>query len=93
MLSRTFNASWIADNAASVGSFIFFGVLAMSIVASHHLERSGQRASVRATSALPLKIARIPLGSPFTSRAHQIPLLLGYATARQNEKNCSPICL
>src|SRR5262249_59772945 len=32
--SRTESASWIADNAASVGSLIFFGVFAMSIVAS-----------------------------------------------------------
>src|ERR1700722_1227345 len=31
--SRTLSASWIADSAASVGSFIF-GVFAMSIVAS-----------------------------------------------------------
>src|SRR5262249_55930858 len=32
--SRTWSASWIADSAASVGSLIFFGVLAMSVVAS-----------------------------------------------------------
>src|SRR5207253_6961838 len=31
--SRTWSASWIADSAASVGSFIFFGVFAMSVVA------------------------------------------------------------
>ncbi len=31
--SRTLSASWMADSAASVGSFIF-GVLAMSVVAS-----------------------------------------------------------
>ena len=31
--SRMCNASWIADNAASVGSFAFFGLLAISVVA------------------------------------------------------------
>src|SRR5713101_6079037 len=35
-VSRTVSASWIADSAASVGSFIFFGVLAMSVVASYY---------------------------------------------------------
>ena len=35
-VSRTFSASWIADSAASVGSFIFFGVFAMSVVASSY---------------------------------------------------------
>ena len=34
--SRTLSASWIADSAASVGSFIFLGVFAMSVVASHY---------------------------------------------------------
>jgi hypothetical protein len=28
------SACWIADSAASVGSFIFFGLLAISVVAS-----------------------------------------------------------
>src|SRR5262245_36345170 len=32
--SCTWRAAWIADSAASVGSLIFFGVLAMSVVAS-----------------------------------------------------------
>src|SRR5215471_4754992 len=35
-VSRTDSASWIADRAASVGSFIFFGVFAISVVASYY---------------------------------------------------------
>jgi hypothetical protein len=35
-LSRTERASWMADKAASVGSFIFFGVFAISVVASYY---------------------------------------------------------
>jgi hypothetical protein len=32
--SRMLSASWMADRAVSVGSFIFFGVFAMTVVAS-----------------------------------------------------------
>ncbi len=41
--SRTLSASWIADSAASVGSFIFFGVFAMSVVASYYAELQRRR--------------------------------------------------
>src|SRR6516165_6692855 len=34
--SRAVSASWIAESAASVGSLIFFGVFAMSVVASYY---------------------------------------------------------
>src|SRR5262249_8334947 len=34
--SRAGRASWIAESAAAVGSLIFFGVFAMSVVASYH---------------------------------------------------------
>ena len=37
-----FEASWIADSAASVGSTIFFGLLAMSVVASRFTPRLGR---------------------------------------------------
>src|SRR5262249_8307974 len=36
--SRAESASWIAESAASVGSLIFFGVFAMSVVASYYAE-------------------------------------------------------
>ena len=35
-VSRAVSASWIAESAASVGSVIFFGVFAMSVVASYY---------------------------------------------------------
>src|SRR5258707_13925589 len=35
-VSRTVSASWIADSAASIGSFILFGAFAMSVVASYY---------------------------------------------------------
>ena len=44
--SRTLSASWIADSAASVGSFIFFGVFAMSVVASHYAGPEPRRESI-----------------------------------------------
>src|SRR5262245_50468121 len=61
--SRAESASWIAESAASVGSLIFFGVFAMSVVASYYagLEQRQERTPGRATSASSLEI---PSGPP-----------------------------
>src|SRR5262249_2608193 len=54
--SRAESASWIAESAASVGSLIFFGVFAMSVVASYYagLEQRQERilTALRARLAL-----------------------------------------
>src|SRR5262249_42910426 len=44
--SRAESASWIAESAASVGSLIFLGVFAMSVVASYYagLQQRQERA-------------------------------------------------
>jgi hypothetical protein len=44
------SASWIADSAASVGSFIFFGVFAMSVVASYYAGPEPRQVHFPATS-------------------------------------------
>src|SRR5262245_20345875 len=61
------SASWIAESAASVGSLIFFGVFAMSVVASYYagLQQRQERNPGRATSAFSLEI---PSGTPSGSR-------------------------
>src|SRR5262247_3404109 len=65
--SRAESASWIAESAASVGSLIFFGVFAMSVVASYYagLQQRQERDPDRATSAFSLEI---PSGTPSGSR-------------------------
>src|SRR6516225_4424986 len=65
--SRAESASWIAESAASVGSLIFFGVFAMSVVASYYagLQQRQERNPDRATSAFSLEI---PSGTPSGSR-------------------------
>src|SRR5262245_34167769 len=65
--SRAESASWIAESAASVGSLIFFGVFAMSVVASYYagLEQRQERTPGRATNASSLEI---PSGTPSGSR-------------------------
>src|SRR5262252_4522626 len=65
--SRAVSASWIAESAASVGSLIFFGVFAMSVVASDYAGPEQRRGapSDRATSAFRLEI---PSGPPSGSR-------------------------
>src|SRR5205807_4286793 len=45
-LSRVLSASWIAESAASVGSVIFFGLLAISVVASHYAGPQQRRVQV-----------------------------------------------
>src|SRR5262249_43751161 len=57
--SRAGGASWIAESGASVGSLIFFGVFAMSVVASYYagLERRQER-------ILTAPRARLALRSP-----------------------------
>src|SRR5262249_9533708 len=78
------SASWIADRAASVGSFIFFGVFAISVVASYYAGPLRQATAAaghapnRATSALASIRRRIPLGQPAVTRRADIPLPFGY---------------
>src|SRR5262249_21316668 len=85
-VSRTDSASWIADRAASVGSFIFLGVLAVSVVASYYagpLRRTtaaAGQAPNRATGALASICLRIPLGQPAVTRRADTPLPFGYPT-------------
>ena len=60
-VSRTLSASWIADRAASVGSFIFFGVFAMSVVASHYAGPEPRQEDPRPRhERVSLEIPRIP---------------------------------
>src|SRR4249919_503004 len=59
--SRAVSASWIAESAASVGSVIFFGVFAMSVVASYYAGTEQRPDPGRATSAFSLEI---PSGTP-----------------------------
>ena len=72
------SASWIADSAASVGSLIFFGVFAMSVVASYYAGPEQRPDPDRATSALALRSLRNPLGQPAVTRRTDIPLPFGY---------------
>src|SRR5467141_1410925 len=78
--SRAESASWIAESAASVGSLIFFGVFAMSVVASYYagLEQRQERDPDRATSALALRSLRNPLGRSPMRAAQTLSLPLGY---------------
>src|SRR5260221_3223980 len=71
--SRAVSASWIAERAASVGSLIFFGVFAMSVVASYYAgpEQRRERSLTALRARLSLEIpSRTPSGSR-QSRAAQ----------------------
>src|SRR5262249_57536616 len=74
--SRAESASWIAESAASVGSVIFFGVFAMSVVASYYagLQQRQERNPDRATSAFSLEIpSGTPSGPAVTRRTDNSP--------------------
>ena len=86
--SRTLSASWIADSAASVGSFIFFGVFAMSVVASHYAGPGPRPASSgprheRASLEVP---SGFPLGQPAVTRRADIPLPFDHPTGLANRR-------
>src|SRR5579863_1414505 len=76
--SRTLSASWMADSAASVGSFIF-GVFAMSVVASSvtldQVRGSENGPRRERVSSSPLEWSS---GSGLERAAKHIPLPLGY---------------
>src|SRR5262249_56209005 len=70
--SRAVSASWIAESAASVGSLIFFGVLAMSVVASYYAGPEQRREPT--LTALPARLSlEIPSGTPSGSRQSRAP--------------------
>src|SRR5262249_43340550 len=60
--SRAESASWIAESAASVGSLIFFGVFAMSVVASYSAGR--ERRQDRILTAPRARLALRPPPDP-----------------------------
>src|SRR5262245_4228612 len=79
-LSRTVSASWIADSAASVGSFIFFGVFAMSVVASYYAGPE-QRPARGPTAPRARSVLRSPPDPPRAAvgtRRKDIPLPPGH---------------
>src|SRR6516164_9855678 len=65
--SRAVSASWIAESAASVGSLIFFGVFAMSVVASYYAGPEQRRERILTTLRARLSL-EIPSGTPSGSR-------------------------
>src|SRR5271165_6565122 len=72
-VSRMESASWMADNAASVGSLIFFGVFAMSVVASYlrwTRAAAGMRASPHHKRVPPEIAVGSPLGQPGSHAPH-----------------------
>ena len=92
VVSRTVSASWIADSAASVGSFIFFGVFAMSVVASHYAgpeprqERFLTAPRARCASRSPPDPPRAA-GSN-APRRHSTAVRLSYRLGRPKETAC-----
>ena len=90
-VSAHVSASWIADSAASVGSFIFFGVFAMSVVASYYAGPEPRPDDPdRATSALALRSPPEPpraAGSNAPHR-HSTAVRLSYRLGKPKETAC-----
>src|SRR6516164_3180045 len=89
--SRAVSASWIAESAASVGSLIFFGVFAMSVVASYYAGPEQRRE--RTLTALRARLSlEIPSGTPSGSRqsraAQTIHRRWAILSAWDTEGNC-----
>jgi hypothetical protein len=89
--SRAVSASWIAESAASVGSLIFFGVFAMSVVASYYAGPEQRRE--RTLTALRARLSlEIPSGTPSGSRqsraAQTIHRRWAILSAWHTEGNC-----
>src|SRR6201982_4184383 len=89
--SRAVSASWIAESAASVGSLIFFGVFAMSVVASYYAGPLQRRE--RSLTALRARLSlEIPSGTPSGSRqsraAQTIHRRSAILSALHTEGNC-----
>src|SRR6476659_2328474 len=89
--SRAVSASWIAESAASVGSLIFFGVFAMSVVASYYAGPEQRRE--RSLTALRARLSlEIPSGTPSGSRqsraAQTIHRRSAILSAWHTEGNC-----
>src|SRR5437870_4540579 len=90
-VSRTLSASWIAESAASVGSLIFFGVFAISLVASYYAGPEQRRE--RSLTALRARLSlEIPSGTPSGSRqsraAQTIHRRSAILSAWHTEGNC-----
>src|SRR5260370_20106582 len=89
--SRAVASSWIAESAAAVGYLIFFGVFAMSVVASYYAGPEQRRE--RSLTALRARLSlEIPSGTPSGSRqsraAQTIHRRSAILSAWHNRGNC-----
>src|SRR5262249_23724002 len=89
--SRAVSASWIAESAASVGSLIFFGVFAMSVVASYYAgpgrrqERDRTAPRARLSTEIP---SGTPSGTPQSRARAPIHRRWAIRSAWHTEGNC-----